>query len=522
MSFSTERRLLEEVAARHEAVGDAARADALRAQRSAGKMTARERVAGLVDPGSFVETGALVEPGRSTDDTRHLVAPADGVITGNATVDGRPVGVVSFDFSVLGGSNGAVGGHKVNAVARSCLTTGSPLVMLLDGGGHRIQEGLDARHFAHGFDFFALQAQLSGWVPMVAAVLGPGFAGPSNFAAMADFVVMNRSTATMGIAGPALVRAATGEEIGKDQLGGASVQADLYGLADLAVGSDHDALDAVAHFLSYLPSNAGEDPPVVDPHDADARRDEWLAEALPANSRTAYDVRRIVACLADRDSVFELKPTFARNIVTAFGRLGGRPVGFVANQPSHLAGTLDAAACEKAAHFISLCDAYGLALVFLVDVPGFLVGSEAERSGLGRRSGRMLYELGMATVPRMTVVLRKGYGLGYIAMCGGRSFDPELCVAWPTAEICAMSVEGALDVAYRREIEASSDPARRRQEMIDRFRSQLGALRAAEDFGIDDVIDPRDTRRLLIATLRRCPLRRPPSPGSRIHGISPI
>ncbi|MCL4421992.1 MAG: acyl-CoA carboxylase [Actinobacteria bacterium] len=522
MSSSLEHRLLEEVVGRHEAVGDAARAEALRAQRDAGKLTARQRVAALVDPGSFIETGALAEPARSTSHTMNIAAPADGVITGSARVDGRPVGIISFDFSVLGGSNGAVGGQKVNAVVKSCFTTGSPLVMLLDGGGHRIQEGLDARHFAHGFDFFALQAQLSGWVPMVAAVLGPGFAGPSNFAAMADFVVMNRATATMGVAGPALVRAATGEEIGKYELGGASVQTDLYGLADLAVGSDQEALDAIAHFLSYLPSNAGEDPPVIDAQDADDRREEWLADAVPANGRAAYDVLRIVTSLADSDSVFELKPTFARNVVTALGRMAGRPVGFIANQPSYLAGTLDASACEKAAHFISVCDAYGLALIYLIDVPGFLVGSEAERSGLGRRSGRMLYELGQATVPRMSVVLRKGYGLGYIAMCGGRSFDPELCVAWPTAEISAMSVEGAVDIAYRRELEADPDPSRRRQQLIDGFRSQLGALTAAQGFGIDDVIDPRDTRRILIEALRRSPLRRPPTPVSKVHGISPI
>ena len=523
MGPGDEHDLLAAVWQRRRAVLDEGRPEAVERQHALGKLTARERIARLADDASFREIGGLIQPSRETPHTADLDAPADGVVTGSATIGGRAVNLASFDFTVIGGSNGKAGAAKVARCSRRSLHDGVPLVMLLDGGGHRIQEGLDARHFAWGFEFFHYQAQLSGWVPMAAAVLGPGFAGPSNFAALADFVVMTRGPATMGVAGPALVRAATGEDLGKEELGGARVQADLNGIADLAAGTEGEALEAVRRFLSYLPGNAAEPPPVVDSGDPPDRCDESLATAVPANPRRAYDVRRVISAIADHDSVFEIKPGYARNIVTALARLAGRPVGFVANQPQHLAGTLDSPACEKAAHFVSMCDAFGLPLVFLVDVPGFLVGSAAERSGLARRSGRMLYELGQATVPRCTVVLRKGYGLAYIAMCGGRSFDADLCLAWPTAEISAMSIEGAVDVAYRREIQSSPDPAARRAEFISQFRDQLGAVQAAEGFGVDDVIDPRHTRPILIERLERASGARHamPRPPKR-HGISPV
>jgi propionyl-CoA carboxylase beta chain len=514
---------IEDVARRRESIGDEARADAIARQHRLGKLSARERIAALVDPGGFEEMGALVAPAPATSDEEAVDAPADGVVTGAARIGGRPVSLCAFDFTVVGGSNGKVGGLKMQRLMSQALEHGTPFLMLFDGGGHRIQEGLDTRHFAFGSTSFQLQAHLSGWVPMVAAILGPGFAGPSNYAAMADFVVMVRGLSTMGIAGPPLVKAAIGEDLDKEALGGAEMQADRYGLADLAVDNETEALAAIRRFLEYFPGNAGEAPPVLATADPADRREEMLLDAVPENPRRGYDVRRVIAAVADRDSVFELKPGYARNIVTALARLDGRPVGVVANQTLHLGGALDSPACEKAAHFVSLCDAFGLALVYLIDMPGFLVGSAAERSGLARRSGRLLYELGQATVPRFSVVLRKGYGLGYIAMNGGRSFDADLAVAWPTAEICAMSVPGAVDVAYRKEIKAAADPEARRAQIIAGFKRRLGALRAAEGFGIDDVIDPRDTRRVLIAALRRAAPRRKRSlaPPKR-HGISPI
>jgi len=246
-----------------------------------------------------------------------------------------------------------------------------------------------------------------------------------------------------------------------------------------------------------------------------------LAAIVPPNTRQAYDVRDVIASIADLGSLFEIAPTHAANLVTGFARMAGRPVGFIANQPRSKAGMLDAPACEKGAHFIATCDAFGLPLVYLVDVPGFSIGSQAEASLLGRRSARMIFELGTATVPRISIVLRKGYGLGYVAMCGGRSFGADLAVAWPTAEICAMSIEGSVDVAYRKQIEAASDPVGHRRELIDAIRANVSPRKAAEGFGLDDIIDPADTRRLIIETLSYAPRRRERSRRAS-RAISPI
>lgn len=512
---------LDAIAEERARVMDAGRPDAVARQHRLGKLTARERIDTLLDADSFRERGALVRP--RPDEGEGIDAPADGVIAGTGRIDGRPVAVTASDFTVMGGSSGKTGGLKTARLTRQALDHGLPLVMLLDGGGHRIQEGLDSRHFAAVSTTFQQMVDLSGWAPIVAAMMGSGFAGPSNVAGLADFVVMVRGTATMGIAGPALVKAATGEDLDKEALGGASVQVDRHGIADLAVDSDAEALAALRRYLSYFPSNAGEAPPVIPCDDPADRREKVLAGLVPENSRRAYDVRKVVAAVVDRGSDFELKPTYARNVVTCLARLGGRPVGVVANQPLHFAGTLDSPACEKVAHFVSVCDAFGLPLVFFVDVPGFLVGPLAERSGLARRSARMIYELGRATVPCLSVILRKGYGLGFLAMNGGRAFGAELTVAWPTAEICAMSIEGAVDVAYRGEVARAADPPARRAELIAGFRARVSPLAAAQGFGVDDIIDPRDTRPLLIETLSRLgPRRRSGARPPKVHGISPI
>ncbi|MEQ3552659.1 carboxyl transferase domain-containing protein [Pseudonocardia nematodicida] len=508
---------VDELRRRRAAALDDARADAIARQHALGKDSARERITHLLDEGTFREFGGLVDAVRSAPGEEQLHAPADGVVTGTGQVDGRPVVVMSFDFTVYGGSNGTIGGLKVARCCERAMRDGTPLVMLLDGGGHRIQEGLDSHHFAHGFTVFQQMVELSGFVPVVAAMLGPGFAGPSNFAALADFVVMVRGTATMGIAGPALVRAATGERISSEELGGADVQARL-GVADLAVDTEAEALDSLRVYLGFLPSRADQELPLDEPRAPVTDP----GGVMPEGAATAYDVRDVVGALADADTVFELRAEHAPNVVTALVRLDGRPVGVVANQPLHLGGSLDSPACEKAAHFVSVCDAFGVPLLFLIDVPGFLVGSESARTQLARRSGRLLFELGQATVPRFSVVLRKGYGAAYIAMCGGRSFSADLALAWPTAEICAMSVDGAVDVAYRRDIAAAPDPAARRAELVSGFRQRVDPILAAQGFGVDDVVEPAETRSALIDALSRAPQRRTAAAVTKRHGISPI
>jgi acetyl-CoA carboxylase carboxyltransferase component len=422
---------------------------------------------------------------------------------------------------VFGGSIGRLGSAKIQRALQLAITRGMPLVMILDGGGHRIQDGQDARHFANANATFHNFARASGWVPMVALMLGAGFAGPTNYAGMADLVVMVRGSSTMGIAGPALVKAATSEDVDAQALGGAEVQVDRQGIADLGVASEDEAFEAARRFLSYLPGNARAATPVVE-HPPVDRMDDMVLDLVPVSTRKAYDVRKVLRLVADAGSYFELKPTFAGNLVTALARLGGRPVGIIANQPLRLGGMINSDACDKGAHFIALCDAFGLPIVSFIDVPGFSIGSGAERTSLGRRSAKLVFEWGHATVPRVSIVVRKGYGLGYFAMCGGRSFSADACLAWPSAEICAMSIEGAIDVAFRKEYERAPDPKERRREMIKETRTKIGALRAAEGFGIDDIIDPRDTRRRLAeifaGTLPRRPLDHPP----KYRSIAPI
>src|SRR5262249_33231834 len=291
-----------------------------------------------------------------------------------------------------------------------------PIVMLLDGGGHRIQDGQNSRHFAHASGMFHNVARASGWVPMVALMLGAGFAGPTNYAGLADFVVMVRGLSTMGLAGPALVKAAIGEEIDAETLGGAQVQVDQQGLADLGVANEEEALAAARRFLSYLPGNARAALPLEPTNDPRDRGDEELMTLIPSSARRVYDMRKVIAGIADRGSVFELKPTFAGNIITSFARMAGRPVGVVANQPLRAGGILDSNACDKAAHFIALCDAFGLPLISLIDVPGFYIGSAAERTTLGRRSAKLIFEWGHASLPRVSVGIRQGFGPRYLPL----------------------------------------------------------------------------------------------------------
>ena len=517
------RELLATVETERAKIFDHARQDAMQRLKERGRLSARQRIDQLVDRGTFAEIGGLVAvevvPGGGPVRER---APADGVVVGTARVDGQPVAIISQDFSVFGGSVGRLGGTKTQRALKIAIRRGMPLVMLLDGGGHRIQDGQNSRHFANASSMFHDMARASGWIPMVALILGAGFAAPTNYSGLADFVVMVRGLSTMGLAGPALVKAGTGEEIDTEALGGSPIQVDKQGLADLGVGSEEEAFAAARRFLSYLPGNARAAPPSAPSSDPAAGSDEALLDVIPQSLRRAYDMRKLVAAIADEGSVFELKPTFAGNILTSFARLGGRPVGFIANQPLRAGGILDANACDKGAHFIALCDAFGLPLVSLIDVPGFLIGSAAERTTLGRRSAKLLYEWGHATVPRISIIVRKGFGLGYLAMAGGRSFDADACFAWPSAQICAMSIEGAIDVAFRKEYMAAPDPTARRLEMIAATRAETVAVKAAEGFGVDDVIDPRTTRGRLIDILEQAPPRRENDHPPKFRSIVPI
>ncbi|QTI69060.1 acyl-CoA carboxylase subunit beta [Gordonia polyisoprenivorans] len=502
------------ILAAHAATQDQSRPEAVARQHDRGKLTARERIRILTGDATFVEFGALVTPGGSLDSGDLL---GDGVVTGIGYIDGRPAAIAAFDFTVLGGSNGEVGMSKIERCAARCLHDRIPLVLLCDGGGHRIQEGLDSRLAAVGSQMLARLVDLSGLVPTVTVMMGPGFGLAANLAAMCDLVVVVRGIGTIGMSAAPFVRAGTGEDLSNEEIGGADIQAER-GVADIAAADEYEALAAVRAYLSYLPPFA--DGPL--PRASAVRAVEVdLDSIVPEASRMAYDMLDVVEALADAESILEIRPTAAPNIVTGLARIDGRPLGVIGNQPRHLGGALDAGACEKAAHLAAVCDAFGLPILILIDLPGFLIGSAAESTQLARRSGRLMFELGRATVPRFSIVVRKGYGAAYIAMGGGRSIDADLSIAWPSAEISAMPIESAVDIAFGREFKAASDPASYREELIARFRAKRDPLRAASGFGIDDVVMPSATRTLLIESLSRCRRHTDRVPGKR-RTISPI
>lgn len=508
-----------------QAVTDEGREKAIDKQHEAGKLSARERIAYLCDEDSFREFGQLAAPAPSTPETvdwEREDAPADGIITGIGEIDSRPAAVSATDFTVKGGSIGHTGMQKISRVGELALKRGFPFVMLHDGGGHRIQEGLDARTFAHGGDFL-FQTKLSGWAPQISAMMGPGFAAATNFAATCDFIPMVEDQSTMGVAGPSLVKAALGADLSAEEIGGAEFQTGVTGMADIAYEDDRACLDGIKAFLSYLPQNADEELPVESQYRSpSSEAAEELTSIIPSNPKRGYDISTVIEGLIDQDSFFEFKPTYARNIVTGFARMEGQPIGVVANNPRIKAGTFDVAACDKSSHFISMCDAFGLPLVFLMDVPGTLPGPDSEEEGIARHSGKIMFEINRSTVPKVSVVLRRGYGFGYVLMGGGRSTDNELTVVWPTAEIAAMGIQGAVDVAYNQEIEQADDPEQRREELIQKFSNRTGATRAVEDFGVDAAIDPLETRDWIIDTIDRSQIPYGDSWPPKKHGINPL
>jgi acetyl-CoA carboxylase carboxyltransferase component len=512
------RTTVEDVARSHEELYDDARPAAVERQHSLGKLTARERVELLLDEGSALEVGALVTPDVPNVDPK--AAPADGLVAVMGEVDGRPVSVFSTDFTVLGGSLGDTGMRKIIRMVDLSLQRGIPLVMLIDGGGHRIHE-IDARPYAFGGDSgpFWRQALVSGWAPQVGAVMGPAFAGSALFTSFSDFVPMVKGTSSLGIAGRQLVKAAMGETLTTQELGGSDVQM-RNGNADMECADDASCIAAVREFLSFMPTNSSGAPPTRPTSDPADRLSPELRDVIPASSRKPYDVKEIIRRIVDEENVFELQPAFARNLVIALARLDGKPVGIIANQPKFLGGAIDTPACEKATRFVEMCNAYGLPIVSLIDVPGVLIGPMAERQRLVRHAAKPLLALAHATVPLVTVVLRKAYGAGFLAMGGGRT-GVDGALIWPTAEMSAMGIEGAVDVVFHREVAAAEDPAAKREELIRRFYEKSTPLRAASGFGVDDVIDPADTRRQVIAMLRINSGRRLKLIPPKQHWISP-
>ena len=513
------RPLVEDLRARRAQIRLGGGEEKIAEQHAREKLTARERIALLVDDGTFVEMGIHGRPHFSQRAMEGKEAPADGVITGYGKVDGRLTAVCAYDFTVMAGSMGMTGELKVTRLREIALGKRMPFVWLLDSAGARIQEAAGSL-FAGSGALFREEVEMSGVVPMVAAMMGPCAAGTAYIPALSDFVPMVAGQGAMALAGPHLVKAVTGEEITMEELGGARVHTRISGVGDLEVKDDAACLAAVKTYLSFFPSNWEEKPPLAPEADPADRMSEKLLEIVPDSSRKPYDMYEVIAEIVDDGLYFDLKPKWAKSVITCFARFGGQPVGIVANQPKHLAGVLDNDSADKAARFINLCDAFNIPLVFLQDVPGFMVGSKVEHAGIIRHGAKMLYAVSRATVPKVTVIVRKAYGAGYYVMCG-KAYEPDLIVAWPGAEISVMGAEGAVNIIGRSAIEASDDPEATREAMLNAVRQNIDPYIAAGNAMIDDVIDPRETRPTIVKALRMARNKHVTKPPKR-HGVMPV
>ena len=490
-------------------------------QHERGKLTVRERIDLLFDKDTFVEFGLLAsQQAVRGGDPDVDGTPADGVVTGHGEVEGREVWVIAYDFTVMAGSMGAVGEQfKAARVRELALRYRRPIVWLLDSAGARIQEAAGSTFAGTGYLFYD-QVVMSGVIPQVAAMLGPCSAGTAYIPGLADFVPMVKETSSMSLGGARLVKAATGEDVTDHDMGGSQVHCYESGVGDNEVADDHECIAMVRRFLSYLPSSNTEEPPFRDTGDAADRSVDGLDKIVPTNPRAAYDVKRVIKAVFDRDSWFEIKPAWAKNIVVGFARAGGHAVGVVANQPMQKGGILDSDSADKAARFIRMCDAFNVPLVYLMDVPGFIVGSQVEKEGIIRHGAKMLYATSEATVPKVTVIMRKAYGAGYYVMCG-KGYQPDLIVAWPLAEISVMGPEGAVNIIFNKQIEASANPAETRGQLIETIRSQINPYLAAGWAMIDDVIDPAETRRVIIGGIEQARNKKVERPW-RKHGNIPV
>jgi acetyl-CoA carboxylase carboxyltransferase component len=491
----------------------------VRRQHERGKLTARERIELLVDPGSFVELDMLARHrahGFGIENNRPLT---DGVVTGWGTVDGRKIFVFSQDFTIFGGALGEVYAEKIHKVMDLAESTGAPLVGLNDGGGARIQEGVVSLASYGGI--FLRNVKASGVIPQISVVLGPCAGGAVYSPAMTDFIFMVKGVSNMYITGPDVVKTVTGEEVTHEELGGALTHATKSGVATFVADDEQHCIAQVRYLLSFLPSNNLEDPPHFETTDDPERSCDALLGLIPDSSNRAYDMKKVIADIVDDGEFFEVFPLWAMNIVCGYARVDGHVIGIVGNQPQVLAGCLDIDASEKAARFVRTCDAFNVPLVTFVDVPGFLPGTDQEYGGIIRHGAKLLYAYCEATVPRVQIITRKGYGGAYVVM-NSKSIGADIAFAWPSAEIAVMGADGAVNIIFRKDIDSASDPESRRAELMleyeDRF---LNPYQAAERGYVDDVIDPRDTRRMLARALDMLRTKREQLP-SRKHGNTPL
>ena len=499
---TTKKQLSNSLADRREMVEQGGGQKRVDAQHARGKFTARERITRILDAGSFEEQGPYIEHRHSAFGLDQQRYPGDGIVTGFGRIDGRRVAICSQDFTVLGGSFSEIQALKVGRLLEAATAAGLPILTLLDSVGARIQEGVWS---LAGFgDLFWRNTQASGVVPQISVMLGPCAGGAVYSPGLTDFVIMARGTSYMFITGPDVIRTVTGEEVDVDTLGGAETHAARSGVAHFVAEDEDGALALAKRLLSYLPSNNADDPPTSETNESVASTNtNLLDKVLPATTEEAYDVREAIRLIADSESFLEVHADFAPNAVVGFARIEGHVAGFIANQPSHLAGVLDIDASDKIARFIRFADAFNIPLVTLVDCPGFLPGAGQEHQGIIRHGAKIVYAYSEATVPKISIVLRKAYGGAYIVM-SSKMIRTDVCLAWPTAEIAVMGAKGAVSILYARQLKAAPPDEReeKRRQLEDEFQQEFNSPFVAASSGhIDDVIYPHETRTRVIAAL---------------------
>lgn len=489
-----EKRYSEELIARREKAVQGGGAKRIEKQHQAGKLTARERVEALFDPNSFVEIQTLVESRGDEFGMAEKKVPGDGVIIGYGMINGRIVYASIEDFTVIGGTLGEYHSKKICQIMDMAIKMRAPYISINDSGGARIEEGICSLDGYSGM--FYRNTQASGFIPQISVVLGPCAGGACYSPAITDFVFMAEKTAKMFITGPAVVKAAIGEVVSADELGGAQVHSSKSGVLHFTYPDDISCLEGVKKLLSYLPPNCSERPP-FDPDFRGVENSYKLEQIVPDNQRKVYDIKEVLSCFVDRDSFFEVQGHYAQNLIVGFARLDGSVIGIVANNPKVIGGALDINASEKGARFIRFCDCFNIPLLTLVDVPGFFPGKEQEQNGIIRRGAKLLYAYSEATVPKITLILRKAFGGAYIAM-NSKGMGADVVFAWPIAQIAVMGAEGAVDILYRKKIAEAPNPTSTRQDLVREYEEHfMTPYIAAERGFIDEVILPEETRKKL-------------------------
>lgn len=513
------RKLLDDLREKRKAVKDSGGVDKAKARHEKGQLTARERLDALFQQGTFQEIGTLVTHRARSFGMDGKKIPADGVVVGTGYVDGRQVAAFSQDFTVSAGTLGQMHAQKMVDVMEYSLKMGVPLIAFKDSGGARIQEGVDALS-GYGRVFYN-NVLLSGVVPQIAIIAGPCAGGAAYSPALMDFIIMTRENAHMFITGPQVIKAVTGRDVSMEDVGSAAVHATVSGNAHFVAMDDNHAIQLARKLLSYLPNNNTEDPPHDPTPNMDLSDDPAMDQIIPEESSEPLDIRQVIARLVDGGDFLEVHAGWARNILVGFARIQGIVVGLIANNPMDKAGALDIDASDKAAKFIRVCNVFNIPLVTLVDVPGFLPGIDQERGGIIRHGAKMLFAYASATVPKITMILRKAYGGSYLAMCS-QEMGADFVYAWPTAEVAVMGAEGAANILYRKEIKEAKDPKAKAAEMAEEYkRDVVSPYLAASKGYITDVIEPAETRATIALSLRKSLNKRELRPAKK-HGDIPL